>query len=100
MKSTAALGLVFLVAVAAVCAAQGQEFVRVLRDGEQATLSAFGSRPVDLAAKRLVDEFGIAVNVEDPFYIYFGDVQDIGGRRVLISAASLLEMRLDLRADG
>src|SRR5689334_4795680 len=102
MKSAATLGLVYLVTAAAVCAAQGDAFVRVLRDGEQATLSAFGSRPVDLAAKRLVDEFGIAVNVEDPFYVYRGDVQDISGgpQRVLIPAASLLEIRLDLRADG
>jgi hypothetical protein len=87
-----------------VLGAQGQEFASVLRNGEQATLSMFGPRPVDLAAKKLVDEFGIAINVEDPVYIYRDDVQDIGvaqsGKRLLIPRASLLEMRLNLRADG
>jgi hypothetical protein len=33
---------------------------------EQSTLSALGGRPVDLAAEHLVDEFGVAINVEDP----------------------------------
>jgi hypothetical protein len=93
-----------VIAFSVLLAAQGQEFARVLRNGEQATLSVFGPRPVDLAAKKLVDEFGVAINVEDPVYIYRDDVQDIGvarsGKRILIPKASLLEMRFDLRPDG
>ena len=56
-------------------AAQGQEFAHVLRNGADGSLSVFGPRPVDLAAKKLVDEFGVAINVEDPLYFYRDDVQ-------------------------
>ena len=76
----------------------------MLRDGEQATLSVFGPRPVDLAAKKLVDEFRVAINVEDPLYFYRDDVQfsHVGplGKRVMVPRGSLLEMRFDLRPDG
>jgi hypothetical protein len=104
MKDRTTFLPVLVVAFSVVLAAQEQEFARVLRNGDQATLSVFGPRPVDLAAKKLVDEFGIAINVEDPVYIYHDDVQDIGvarsGKRLLVPKASLLEMRFDLRADG
>jgi hypothetical protein len=87
-----------------VLAGQTEEFARMLRTGDVATLTAFGPRPVDQAAQKLVEEFGVSVNVEDPVYSYRDDVQDIGaapsGRRLLIPRGSLLEMRLDLRADG
>jgi hypothetical protein len=95
-----ALALAFSV----VLTAQGQEFARVLRDGEQATLSVFGARPVDLAAKKLVDEFRVVINVEDPLYFYSDDVQfshvAASGKRLTVPRASLLEMRFDLRPDG
>lgn len=52
-----------------------------MRNGDQATLNAFGPRPVDLAAKKLVDEFGIALTVEDPTYRYRDDIEAIGIRR-------------------
>jgi len=104
MRRRTSLAFVCVIALAVVVGAQGQEFARVLRNGEHATLSVFGGRPVDLAARKLVDEFGVAINVEDPLYTYRGDVQDIGtarsGRRLFIPKASLLEMGLDLRADG
>jgi hypothetical protein len=105
MKCRKAILPALVIACSAVLAAQApEEFARVVRDGQQATLSVFGPRPVDLAAKKLVDEFGVAVNVEDPVYIYRDDVQDIGvahsGKRLLIPKASSLEMRFDLRADG
>ena len=85
-------------------ATQGQEFARVLRNGDQATLSVYGPRPVDLAAKKLVDEFGVAVNVEDPVSMYREDVQEIGvtrsGEPLLIPKAWPLETRLALRSSG
>src|SRR5262249_20198513 len=78
-----------------------------LRNGEEATLSVFGSRAVDLAAKKLVADFGVAINVEDPVYVYRGDIQDVtssrgagAGKRTLIPKAALLEVRFDLRPDG
>jgi hypothetical protein len=93
-----------VIGFSALLAAQTEEFARVLRTGEQATLTAFGPRPVDLAATKLVEEFGAAINVEDPVYSYRDDVQDIGaagsGRRLLIPNSSLLEMRFDVREDG
>lgn len=104
MKCRAACLPVVVIASSVVLAAQGQEFARVLRNGAQATLSVYGPRPVDLAAKKLVDEFGVAINVEDPVYIYRDDVQDVGvarsGRRFLIAKASLLEMRFEWPAVG
>jgi hypothetical protein len=82
----------------------GQQSARVLRNGTEATLSAFGPRPVDLAAKTLVDEFRVAINVEDPLYFYSDDVQFShiapSGKRVMVPRASLLEVRFDLRPDG
>jgi hypothetical protein len=63
--------------------------------------------PVDLAAKKLVDEFGVAINVEDPWYMYRDDIQDVtpprvasSGRRTLIPKGALLEMHFALRPDG
>ena len=85
-------------------AAHAQEFARVLTNGDHATLSVSGHRPVDLAARKLVEEFGIAINVEDPVYLYRDDVEDIGatrsGGRLLVPKPSLLEIPLDVRADG
>lgn len=104
MKCRTAFLPAFVIAFSVVLPAQTQEFARVLQNGEQATLSVFGPRPVDLAAKKLVDEFGVPINVEDPVYIYRDDVQGAGvapsGRRILTPRASLLEVRLDVRADG
>ena len=42
----------------------------MLRNGDEATLSAYGRHSVYLAAKKLVDEFGVAINVEDGVYLY------------------------------
>ena len=107
MGSTAALVSALVVAFSPLLAARGQEVARVLKNGEEATLSVFGPRPVDLAAKKLVTEFGVAINVEDPVYLYRDDVQDVtparassSGGRTLIPKAALLEMRFDLRPDG
>jgi hypothetical protein len=58
--------------------AQGQEFARMLRNGETATLSVYGPRPVDLAAKKLVNEFSIRINVEDPLYFHRDDLRTSG----------------------
>ena len=104
MKRNPAAAFVCVLAFQVSVGAQAQEFARVLRNGEQATLSASGPRCVDLAARTLVDEFGIAINVEDPFYLYREDVQDVGaahsGKRLPVPKSCLLEMRFDVRADG
>jgi hypothetical protein len=107
MRNRTALLSALVVAFSGLLAAQAQEFARVLRNGEEATLSVFGPRSVDLAAKKLVTEFGVAINVEDPVYLYRDDVQDVtpprvasSGKRTLIPKAALLEMRFDLRPDG
>ena len=76
----------------------------MLRDGEHATLSVFGSRPVDLAAKKLVEDFAVAINVEDPVAMRRDGVRDIAmdrtGRSRLVPKPSFLEIGLDLRLDG
>jgi hypothetical protein len=103
MKHRAALATSLVMVLSGLVAAQPQEFSRVVRNGEEATLSVFGARPVDLAAKKLVDEFSVAINVEDPVYWYRDDVQDLTspraasfGRRLLIPKAALLEVRFNL----
>ena len=104
VESRTAFLLPLMVTFSVVVIAQGEEFARVLRNGSQATLSVFGVRPVDLAAKKLVDEFGAAINVEDPAYLHQDDVREIGvvhpELRFLVPKASLLEMHLNLRPDG
>ena len=104
MRRITAVVLVCLIAIPVVVGAQAQEFARVLRDGDRATLSVFGTRPVDIAARQLVKEFGIALNVEDPVYLYRDDVEDRGvtrsGKRLLVPTPALLEMPLAVRADG
>jgi len=96
-----------LLAVASLTEAQSPAVSRVLRQGDQATLTVFDPRPVDAAAALLAKEFGIQINVEDPVYRSRADVQDIGpsrmasaGGRLLIPKAVLLETRFDLRPDG
>jgi hypothetical protein len=102
-RRTTFLSALFI-ACSVALAAQEEEFARVLRNGEQATLSVFGPRPVDLAAKKLADEFGVAINVEDPLYLYRDDVQlsyvAPSGMRVRVPRAALLEMPLVLNQDG
>jgi hypothetical protein len=102
MRHRTALAFVCVIALA--IGAQGQQVARILKNGEQATLSVFGSRPVDLAVNKLVDEFGVAINVEDPPYVYGDDIQFSGvaasGKRVMIPKAALLEVSLVLNQDG
>jgi hypothetical protein len=103
ISRTASL-LALIVSFSVVVLAQGEEFARVLRNESQATLSVFGVRPADLAAKKLVDEFGAAINIEDPAYLRQDDVREVGvvhsELRFLVPKASSLEMRLNLRQDG
>jgi len=87
--------------------AEEAEFARVVRNGEITTLRVFGARPVDLAARKLVEQFALAVNVEDPFYMNLQDLEEVkppraagSGSRLLAPKPSALEIRLDLNADG
>ena len=104
MGRSTAVALLCAIAAPVIIGAQAQEFARVLRDGDRAALSVFGTRPVDIAARQLVKEFGIALNVEDPVYLHGDDVEDRGitrsGKRLLVPTPALLEMPLHLRADG
>jgi hypothetical protein len=84
---------------------QSSEFARLIRNGETGILSVFGPRPLDLAAGKLADEFGIGVNVEDPaVYTYADDVQlshvTPVGKRVFIPKFRFLELRIDVAPDG
>lgn len=104
MRRTTAIAFPAVIAIPLLAWAHAQEFARVLPSNGHATLSVFGARPVDLAARALVNEFGVAINIDDPEYLHRDDLEDIGatrsGGRLLVPKASLLEMPLDLRADG
>jgi len=92
-----------------VALAQNPELGRLERNGNEATLIVEGPRPVDSAASTLASEFGIRVNVEDPAYIFRGDVKDVTAnvarstripRPVLIPMGGKLEVHFILGSNG
>ena len=102
-----ALVATLIIAMQGLSSAEDAEFAKVVRNGDTATLRVFGARPVDLAARKLVNDFALAVNVEDPFYMNLQDLEEVkpprpagSGNRLLTPKPSALELRLDLNADG
>lgn len=98
-----------LLSLANIAAAQNPEAGRVERIGTRAVLIVDGPRPVDSAAVTLAQEFGIAVSVEDPPYVFQGDMKDVTSeisrasnppRRVFIPKGGRLEVHFDLNAEG
>lgn len=95
--------------LASVVSAQNPEAVRVDRNGDRAVLIVDAPRPVDSAAVTLAQEFGIGLSVEDPPYIFQGDVKEVTSevsrvpnppRRVYIPKGGRLEVHFDLNASG
>src|SRR4051794_5297661 len=87
--------------------AQNPEAGRIDRFGDQAILVVDAPRPVDSAAITLAQEFGIAVSVEDPPYIFRDDiteVTEISGavppRRLFVPRGGRLEIRFSTNSDG
>lgn len=88
--------------------AQDAEAGRIERSGDQAILVVDSPRPMDSAAITLAREFGIAVSVEDPPYIYLEDVQDVTAaarrnnppRRLLVPKGGRLEISFSLGENG
>ena len=66
-----------LLLLPSVMSAQNLEGGRVDRHGDQAVLIVDGQRPEDSAAITPAQEFGIAVSVEDPPYIFPEDMKDV-----------------------
>ncbi len=109
MKHRTALAASLIIGFSGLATAQSQEIGRVLRNGDEATLTVFNGRPVDAAAELLAKEFGIQVNVEDPLYFYRDDVEDVTAqvsrvpnpqRRTIVPKGRLLEIAFGLRSDG
>jgi hypothetical protein len=98
-RVTAAFGLVAGVSI--LVSAQGQEFANILRNGQEATLSVFGPRPLELAATKLSGEFGVDVNVEDLFY-NFQTTSRVASEEMRLYGPKwrLLETHLNMRPDG
>jgi hypothetical protein len=87
--------------------AQDPEAGRIVRNGSSATLIVDSPRPLDSAAITLAQEFGIRVNVEDPFYLFSGDIKDATAtvsrdpsKPVYIPAGGRLEVQFPLNANG
>ncbi|MCZ2153231.1 MAG: hypothetical protein LC114_04910 [Bryobacterales bacterium] len=95
--------------IASVVSAQNPDAGRVARIGDRAVLVVDGPRPVDSAAITLAQEFGIAVSVEDPPYIFQDDIRDVTSevslapnpsKRVFVPKGGRLEVHFDVNADG
>ncbi len=98
-----------LLSWASAASAQNPEAGRVDRRGDQAVLIVDGARPLDSAAITLAQEFGIAVSVEDPPYVFRDDIKDVPAevartpnqrQRVLAPKGGRLEVRFALNSDG
>lgn len=94
---------------AAVAVAQSPEAGRIERNGNQATLTVEGPRPLDSAAITIAEQFGIPVSAEDPPYVHQDDMKDVTaevvrqtnpGRRVFVPNGGRLEVQFTLRPDG
>ncbi len=57
--------------------AQNPQLGHIERNGSDAVLTVESPRPVDSAALTLAHEFGIRINVEDPPYVFEGDMNDV-----------------------
>lgn len=106
LRSCVTIGLL---SYASAVSARNPEAGRIDRLGDQAVLIVDAPRPVDSAAITLAQEFGIAVSVEDPPYVFRDDIQDVTAavsrapnpsRRVLIPKGGRLEVRFTLSSDG
>ena len=64
MKVYIPISFLCIAALIMTSAAQEQEYAHIVRKGTKATLTASGPRPVDLAARKLVEEFGVAISAE------------------------------------
>lgn len=87
----------------AIAFAQDPEAARLERNGDQAILTADHGRPVDSAAKTLAEAFGIRVNVEDPPYVFSGDIIELTvgvPQPVRVPKGGRLEVRFALGPDG
>jgi hypothetical protein len=87
----------------AIAFAQDPEAARLERNGDQAVLTADSRRPVDSVAKTLAKEFGIRVNVEDPPYVFSGDIAELTvgvPRPVRVPKGGRLEVRFALGPSG
>lgn len=100
-----------LLSIASVVSGQNPEAGRVIRVGDRAVLIVIvdGPRPIDSAAITLAREFGIAVSVEDPPYIFQDDMRDVTpevsrdpnpSKRVFVPKGGRLEVHFDLNTDG
>src|SRR5882672_1014769 len=94
---------------AAVAFAQSPEAGRIQRAGDRSKIIADSGRPLDSAAIALAATFGMNVSVEDPPYIFQGDVKDVTtevartpnpSRRVFIPKGGRLEVDFPVGADG
>jgi hypothetical protein len=81
-----------------------ETFRRITRNNGEATLTVFDGRPLDGAAETLAHDYGIPISVEDPLYLWEGDLVEhhrtSAGKRVLIPKPLLLEVSFPVGSDG
>jgi hypothetical protein len=89
----------------AIALAQTPEAARLERNpGDQAVLIADSGRPVDSIATTLAREFGVRLNVEDPPYLFSGDIaeRELPGasQPARVPKGGRFEVRFALGPDG
>ena len=79
-------------------------FGRIIRGNGEATLTVFDGRPLERAAQTLAHEFGVRISVEDPLYLWDGDLVDLPrsttGQRTTAPKPLLLEASFALDSSG
>jgi hypothetical protein len=94
---------------AVAASAQPPEAGRLERNGNQATLIVESPRPLDSAAIKIAEQFGIPVSAEDPPYLYQDDMKDVTAevgrranhhRRIFVPKGGRLEVQFTIHADG
>lgn len=77
---------------------------RIIRGNAEATVTVFDGRPLERAAQTLAHEFGVRISVEDPLYLWDGDLVDLPrsttGQRTAAPKPLLLEASFALDSSG
>ena len=97
---------VLLLSLCAAGLGQSPEAARVEQHGSDVRVVADSARPLDAISIALADRFGISISVEDPIWLYPGDLRDAAmenprlRKGVLVPRGGLLDFGFTVGAGG